>query len=205
MYNNGCSDDEDTALINWLKSKWDVKPKPLSEWTEEDLEDYDVMVCSDALNGGCNIQKGSPAYNKHMDGLGLVEIPDYSYVRAGYKFGYVTWYTGSTEYPSENIEITKTDTITGYPQTISIFKEPERMSFLLDSRLKSVAVDLADPNIANDKSTLFKVDEDGHGRYAYVGWFYEATPSDLNSNGERILQRTINWVQCANANGCSVA
>ena len=66
-----------------------------------------------------------------------------------------------------------------------------------DYRLLEQVIDVADVDGDNGKSTLFKVDTSGNqGRYAYVGWFYKGSLTELTYEGNQILNRTMIWVYC---------
>jgi hypothetical protein len=198
---NSCSDETERELISFLNNNgFFVEGKAQSSWTKEDLNDFDMMMCSDAASG-CGIRSWTAVYDKHMNGMmGFLEIPDYSYVRAGYKFGYTNTLTGYSNKGS-SIKIIKEDAITS-GLSGNIYNNEKIMGGIFNSSLKSFAVNLAKLN-NRDVSVMFKVDaKDNHGRYAYVGWFYRSSTSDLTVDGKEMLLRTIRWVQCGSVEGC---
>lgn len=198
---NSCSEQSEQNLIAFLKDNgYSIKGKSEYAWTSEELNNYDFMICSSA-GSGCNIHSFSAVYDKHINGMkGFLEVPDYQYIRAGYRFGYTSWFTGySTQ--SKNIKIVGTDPITnGYSGTVSVLKTNGNMFGIFRKSLKSSVTNLADIT-DKDASTEFKVEPSGNrGRYAYVGW--SPRTLDLTDHGKEILLRTIRWVQCGNPRGC---
>lgn len=203
---NECNDGIEGGLIPWLEGKgFSVTGKKYNEWTESELDNYDLIVCSDE-SAACKVLSSHPAYNSHLNnGKPFVEIADQKYDQAAYRFGYSgVSYTDRTSSTTNRIYITESDPITsGYTRNVKILDKTEYMSILKDYRLESMVIDLADAGGDNSRSTFFKVDASGnHGRYAYVGFLYDTSQSNLNSDGETILLRTINWTMCGNAEGC---
>ncbi len=201
---DSCNDNTEQDVIGFLRDNgFYVKGKSEGSWTYEDLGDYDFMLCADALSG-CNIHSWSDIYEKHMeDGMGFFELSDYRYLRAADEFGYITWWVGY-EKSDDEIRITSTeDDITeGFSGVVRISNSPSEMVGLYHRNLGS-SINLAD--ITNkDTSTMFRVDASGfRGRYAFLGWFYKRSTSDLTQTGETLLLRALRWVQCGNVNSCN--
>lgn len=200
---NSCSDPSEQELTAWLtENGYYVIGKSLTSWTEEELSDYDFMICSSA-GSGCSIKSWSAPYKKHVYGrMGFIEIPNYQYIRAGYSFKYVSWYS-SYKSNAINIKIIREDPITqGFSELIPVFYSNKDVAGISNSRLKPQSISLAELT-DKDASTLLKVDASGtRGRYAYVGWFYRANSDNLTNEGNILLLRTIRWVQCGKVDGC---
>jgi hypothetical protein len=212
-HDSGCDDGIEEELIEWLVGHgWSVTSKAYGEWGDEELDNYDLMVCSD--EDACDIVPGSIIYNEHkFQNKGLIEIPSSRFIKAAERFGYTTHPKGFDSPIYNDLFVTQWDPITnGFSGSTKIFNKPGRMTVLTDSRLKSRVIDVSDVFRDFQKTTLFKVDElENQGRYVYVGWFYKSwnwlnnlEPSDLNFDGELILQRALNWAQCGKVDGCAV-
>jgi hypothetical protein len=198
---SSCSDDSEQEIISYLEDNgYSVTGKTQYYWTSEELIDYDFMLCTDAA-GGCAIKSWSDVYDKHVNGnIGFLEIPDYSYVRAGYSFGYVSSLVGYSVEDS-SIEFLEDCPITN-GLSEDIYNDETIIGGIFRSRLKDPSENLARTN-DKDLSTLFKITPfDSRGRYAYVGWFYRSSISDLTEDGEELLLRTIKWVQCGSVEEC---
>ncbi len=199
-----CSETSELRLIEWLRGEgYEVVGKTQSKWTLSELDNYDFMACSSAVKG-CSLRSYYAPYIKHKSGrLGLLEVPDYQYVRAGKTFDYASSYSGMKE-SGKNIKKVVSDQITSpFGSIIQIKNADASNAGIISTRLSSGSVNIAElSKIA--ASTMFKVDASGmRGRYAYVGWLYKSNPfSDLTSDGEALLLRTVRWVQCGNADGC---
>jgi hypothetical protein len=209
-HDNNCNYAFESKIITWLENQgWDVIEKKYDTWTEAELNDTDVIVCSDQFDA-CD-----PTYlvtKQHKDyGKGFVEISAERSSRAGYRFDYLTSEYGISRYNNDSILIMEPDPITaGYFAETPIYDKPANPTAILDYYLKSEVIDLADVDGNYARSTWFKVNQNGgQGRYASVNWFYESflsdiSPNDLSPIGEILLRRTINWVQCDNVIGCEV-
>ena len=208
---SGCDDGIESELINWLISNgWEVNAKAYYEWTDENLDCHGLMICSEEV--ACDAKPGSAIYNEHKhQNMGLLEVPITRMIKGAYNFEYTTYDRGFASPIYNDLYLTQWDPITnGYSGSTKIFNKLGRMTTITDSRFKDNVIDLSDVFRDLGKSTLFKVDEwNSQGRYAYVGWFYQSwfpmndlLPSHLNSDGEFILKRAINWVQCGNVDGC---
>ncbi len=199
---SSCDYGIESDMIDWLMAKgWDVDGKPSGEWTEDELEFYDLMVCSDELIA-CKVDNYPDVYNSHKNGIPFVEIGDYFYLSAAYRFDYINRYFGSLT--EGHLYVTEDDPVTdGYSGMVNVLSDENKMFVMDDIYLGPEVIDLAD--VSNDKgdTTLFKVDDtEGHGRYAYSGWFYKSDIEDLTGDGDEILVRLINWVQCEKTLGC---
>jgi hypothetical protein len=210
---DSCDDGIEPGLINWLTlNGWEVDAKPYYEWTDEDLDYHSLMICSE--EEACDAKPDSVIYKEHKyQNMGFLEIPSSRMIKGAYNFEYTTYDRGFESPIFNNLYLTRWDPITnGYNTSTNIFKKLGRMTVITDSRLSDEVIDLSDVFRDFRMSTLFKVNEwDTHGRYAYVGWFYKSwfflndlLPSHLNSDGEFILKRVVNWVQCGNVDGCPV-
>jgi hypothetical protein len=211
---DNCNSGIENDLIDWLTvNGWYVTPKAYDKWTIAELDEQDLIVCSDETYA-CNIKPDSAVYNEHeLRNKGIIEIPSSRMINAAYNFGYTTYPEGFDAPIFDNLYVTRWDPITnGFSGITEIFNKQGRMTVITDSRLKPNVIDLSDVFRNLQKSTLFKMDEYGNqGRYAYVGWFYKSifgfldlAPNDLNSNGDLILKKTLNWVQCGKVDGCGV-
>ena len=205
-----CRDDScdykiEDELISWLEDQgWEVEGKGYDEWTKDDLTFYNLMVCSDELVA-CKVDNNPDVFNAHKNGMPFVEIGDYRYLSAAYRFDYVERYIGLIS--TGQLYVTESDPITdGYSGLEQVLPSDKKMMAMNDYYLESNVVDLADTEDDNGRSNLFKVDESvNNGRYAYVGWFYDSKPYDLTGDGDEILRRTISWSQCGKVYGCGVS
>jgi len=200
-----CNYKIEPDMISWLEDQgWEVEGKGYDEWTQDDLSFYDLMVCSDELVA-CKVDNNPDVFDAHKNGMPFVEIGDYKYISAAYRFDYIERYASLIS-PGQ-LYITEPDPITnGYSGLEQILPSNKKMMVMNDYYLESSVVDIADTGDDNGRSSLFKVDESvDNGRYAYVGWFYNSNPEDLTEDGDEILRRTISWSQCGKVYGCGVS
>jgi hypothetical protein len=196
--NNQCNDGLEPVLINWLNlNNWMVVGKAFNSWDSRELDEYDLILCSDELRA-CKVDSKYASYDEHKNHKKpFVEIPDTREAQAAWKLGYVknpyeTLATGKSLY------ITKTDDpiFLGIDQNPQIFSVDKKITVVPDYNLNSV-IDLADVGNNNKKSTLFKLDETGtQGRFVYLGWFYQSSPFNLTEVGTEIFNRTLLWAKC---------
>jgi hypothetical protein len=196
--NSNCNDGLEPTLINWLDSNnWMVVGKAFNSWDSRELDEYDIILCSDELRA-CKTDTKYASFDAHKNHKKpFVEIADTREAQGAWKLGYVknpyeTLATGKSLY------ITKTDDpiFFGIDQNPQIFSFDKKITVVPDYNLNSV-LDLADVGTNNKKSTLFKLDENGtKGRFAYLGWFYQSSPFDLTQEGIKILNRTLLWAKC---------
>jgi hypothetical protein len=198
-----CSEPSEIALIGYLEDNgFDVDGKSENSW-EDDLIQYDFMVC--ASSGGCSIHTYTDVYKNHMSGLiSFLEIPDYHYLRAAYKFGYVSWWSGYSGGGADVNVVSADDPITeDYYGTTQVFTDDGDIGSVFHYSMKDGTVNLVDV-VGKGASTEFKVDAEGsRGRYAFVGWMYKNDYDDLTPEGNGLLMNTIRWVQCGDVSGCS--
>jgi len=205
-----CLDGIEKQTINWLKGKrWTVDFDKYNDWTLSSLLSHDLIVCSDQEKA-CKPTAAVLAAHKNNN-KPFVEISDSTGARAAASFGYVSTSSGSPSTATTNVFIERADSITnGFFNSLQILLSPQRLTKIV-SPLKPMTKDIASADDSPRGSNLFKVDASGsQGRFAYVGWlfgrttpsFFGWTPFDLNSNGQMLLQRTLNWAQCGNPTGC---
>lgn len=199
---DSCSEASERRFMDYLESKgFDVEGRSESSWGS-DLMYYDFMACTSI--GGCNVHSFSDVYKKHSEGMtGFLEVPDYNYLRAAYKFGYTSWWSGYRG-NDDSANVVGVDDITeGYSGDTVLFTTEGDMGSVFHRSMRPAAKNLIDVNGRGGASTEFKVDADGSsGRYAYVGWIYKSHYDDLTSDGDELLMRTIRWVQCGNVDSC---
>jgi hypothetical protein len=205
---NTCNYGIEDEVISWLRSNgWTVNVAKYNTWTLAGLNANDLIVCSDNLYACVPTKNVSAA---HKNGEPFVEISNVAQAPAALAFGYVSKREGSfNSVAIKDIYLTVADNITaGFFGNVSIFNTAKKIPSLNDMYFKPGAKDLASPGTILSRSTLFTVPKNSaHGSYAYVGWFYGATPSgwnpaDLTADGSLILSRTLNWARCSNPLGC---
>jgi hypothetical protein len=184
--------------MNWLDSNnWMVVGKAFNAWDRRELDEFDFILCSDELRA-CKIDSKYPSYDLHMNHeKPIVEIADTREAQGGWRLGYVK---NPYEYltTGDSLYITNLDDpiFTGIEQNPQIFALNKKITVVPDYNLKSV-INLADVELDNKKSTLFKSEENGtKGRYTYIGWFYQSNTSDLTEEGIKILNKTLVWTMC---------
>jgi hypothetical protein len=196
--NTNCNEGLESSLISWLDyNDWMVVGRAFNSWDSRELDEYDVILCSDEIRA-CKVDSkyaSNDLHNNHKKPF--VEIADTREAQGAWRFGYV-----KNPYEliatGDSLYVTKTDDsiFFGIDQNPQIFSFNKKMTVVPDYNLNSV-IDLADVETNNKKSTLFKLDEEGNrGRYAYIGWFYQSLPSDLTEEGIKILNRTLLWSAC---------
>ncbi|NCN39225.1 MAG: hypothetical protein GW914_02480, partial [Candidatus Aenigmarchaeota archaeon] len=95
-----------------------------------------------------------------------------------------------------NDDITK-----GYSGLVKISNKKSQLFGLFQKNIKS-GLDLADVE-NKDASAMFKVlPAENRGRYAFIGWFYKRSTSDLTEAGKTMLLRNVRWVECGKVDGC---
>ncbi len=198
---DSCNDNIEQDMINLLKSQhWLVNAKAYNKWTNAELDNYNLMVCSDQ-SAACKSDVGSVIYNEFkQQGRPFVEITDYTNSHQAYRFGFAKA-TLSSFYSGNSFLKTTEDVITKPYGTITqIFTSSKKFVVVPDYQLLSPTKDLGDVSPGSGKSTLFKVKETGsQGRYVYIGWFYQGKPSELTSNGLQLFNRTIVWASCGDS------
>ncbi|MBS3054869.1 MAG: hypothetical protein J4452_00045 [Candidatus Aenigmarchaeota archaeon] len=170
---------------------WNVTQKIYDSWTEEELNNYDIILCTDQSKG-CKINFNSPVYNSHINGKPFLEIPDSKSSKAAYDIGYLTK-KGNTK-GKGFLNIPSFDFITqGLNNPFNAVGNIYVATVETDL-FKDGVKDIADSSVG---SSIFKAKEDyGHGRYAYAGLFYDAGISDLTADGQVVLNRTLKWLKC---------
>lgn len=190
-----CSDGIEKSIIFKLGiSGWNITFNASSQFTEKELDNYDIIACTDQ-NRACNIDFNSLAYNQHTEKrTPFLEITDESSVKAGYGFDYVINNKG--KYGKNPFFTLGDDYITqGYSGEVDV-AGTNKIAIIPDGFLSGV-IDLADSG-NSQSSTMFRVDNSaGHGRYAYIGWMYNAPI--LTEDGKMILNRTLKWLKYGNA------
>jgi hypothetical protein len=174
---------------------WDPTNYSYDQWTEAELDKYDIIVCSDQSKS-CKINFNSHVYNEHADkGKPFLEISNYNSAKAANIFGYVTKQAGNK---ARNIlTLNETDYVTqGMDQTFTVVNG-NYVAIIENKYLSSEVKDLVDASyIKKTGPTLFKVDEaQDHGRYAFVGWFNKADVYDITQNGVAVLNNTLLWLK----------
>jgi hypothetical protein len=199
---DSCDRKIESTIIFYLKLKgWDVVGKSYKIWTADELNNYDIIACSDESQA-CKPAFNSIIYNAHFEnGKPFLEISDSPKAIAAYSFNYLKGSSGSL--PRKQLFITKDDTITsGFTGEVSVVRgDKSTLSSIRDSYLTSDVIDLADAGNSSG-SDLFKVNcAVDHGKYAYLG-FFSGGFSGLTVNGELIMNRTLKWLKegCANQN-----
>jgi len=203
---DACDKNSEINLMDWFTSKgFYVEGKSQYSWENNDLMNYDFMVCTDS-GKGCSVKSWSAVYDRHVNQrMGFLEVPDYERLRAANSFKYVSWWVGFKS-DGNNVKQVTEDIITSvFPQEIQVLNSQEWMGNLMTTRIKPFAKNLL--NIPDkDSSVSFKVEpgeESAGGRYAYVGWLYKSDPSSMTQDGNSLLLRTARWVQCGDPEGCS--
>jgi hypothetical protein len=194
-----CSSQTEQEIIKFLSDNgYYVDKKIEYHLTQDELKDYDFIIC--ASSPGCSVHIQSGVYNSYFnDRKGFVEIADYRYARAAVTFKYVSWYVG---YPLKDADIILlnnspiTNGLSGH-----IYNSDKEIMGIFTSSVKVSTI--AKLDYTKDISTMFVSDGEGNaGRYAFVGWIEKNSVSDLTNNGKQMLLRTIRWVQCGNVEGC---
>jgi len=191
-----CNDGIERNMRFLLRYKgWNVDAKKFDMWTEDELKQYDLMFCTDESNA-CNIKFNTPIYNAHINGVPFLEIPDTRSANGAYSFNYIIKKQASSG--KDPLSITTPDYITsGYSGIVDVINGNNFIT-VEGNNLSPETKDLADSGTSG--SALFKAKENyGHGRYAFVGWFYRAGITDLKTDGEIILNRTLKWLKYGDA------
>jgi len=206
-----CLDGIEKQTINWLISKgWTVHFDKYNDWTLSDLLAHDLIVCSDEEKA-CRPTDAVLAAHKNNN-KPFVEISDAISAKAAAGFDYLSNSGGSRAKSTTNVFIERADSITNnFFGSTQILTLPQKLTKITRS-LSTNVKDVASADDSPKGSNLFKVDTSGsQGRFVYVGWLFGRitatrftgwTPLDLNSNGQLLLQRAINWAQCGNPTGC---
>lgn len=196
---DNCKYGNERSVMFLLKLKgWNVTGKGYKSWSEDDLNKYDIIACSDQLKA-CKIDFNSPVYNQHIDkGKPFLEITDKNSAKAANSFGYVNRYGGTYEKVSPFV--VHEDNITqGFSGTVNAIKAGKNSVTGINSKyflpeVKSI-LDIA-KNSPTTITTLFKVNSSQtHGRYAFIGWFSRSSVADLTTDGEKILNNTLKWLK----------
>jgi hypothetical protein len=190
-----CNDGIEKNIIFLLRLKgWNVTYNAYDEWTKEDLLKHDIIACTDQSKA-CKIDFNSLIYNVHVEeGKPFLEISDSKSAKAAYSFNYLT--QNKANYPREtSFNITQPDPIfQGLSGTIT-FINSDKFVTIPDEVLSGEAIDLAD--VGNSQaSVFFKVKENiAHSRFAFLGTFVKGGVTELNPDGEIILNNTLKWLK----------
>ncbi len=199
---DSCDYGIEDEVIDWLKKEgWGVDGKSYNSWTKSELNGYEMMMCSDELKA-CKVDVGTSAYRLHKNNeKPFVEIGDYRYLSAAWRFGYVSNLYGAVG--RDQLYITQIHPITNsFPVIVEAFSGSIGMTIIPDYNLEPMVIDLVDSG-NKGYSTLFIVPQSGNqGRFVYVGWFYASNIDDLTPFGETMLRRAINWAHCERVDGC---
>jgi hypothetical protein len=205
-----CKQGNEMNMIKYLRSNgYSVVGKELGKWNALELNDYDLIVCSDSK--ACGIKLGSAIYSAHIDsGKAFLEIPNNGGTTAAEAFGYVH----SKSYKKLGYAIIPqgADTIfSGFKGYMEVLSGKASIAGPNANDLNS-AVNLANipgsgtsstsssrsTSSTSDTSAMFVSAAAGNkGRYAYVGWVPDV--NNLNENGRKLLLRTIDWLICGDA------
>jgi len=195
-YNDKCNSKSEKYLIPWLRENgYSVVGKDYKSWTEADLDNFDMMICSNSK--ACTFDQTSPFYDEHITkGKGFIEIPDTSSIKAGEVFDYVTsGYASSSSIV--NLTLNNSSPIKGsLPDILQIFNKRQSVTAIKMTYLNN-SIDAAETK--SNYSAVFTAT--GTGRYAFVG--FGKYLNYLNDNGNQLLLRVVSWVACGNPNGCS--
>ena len=199
-----CSDGIESDLIAWLRSNgWTVEAKAYDEWTNTQLDDYALMMCSDEVLA-CKPKENTPMnFQNTHNSKPLVEVADDRYAFGAFYLGYID--SANTILDKENLNIVQSHPLTnGYFGETKIFPEKQKMSDIPENRLPDEIISLGEAGNTG-RSTMFIAEENGTtGRYLYLGWFYKGMPSNLTEIGNTLLKRSIKWAQCSNPETCNV-
>ncbi len=190
-----CKDDScslESDLINFFEQQgYVVVGKKYDSWSEEELENFDVMVCRDEYKA-CKVRYDSNIYKAHRQGVPLVEIPAYSTAYAMYRLGY-----GRTPYTyTSTLSMAKAneDWITQpFGSKVLVFNPGRVVSWIYGSYVSDEAKPVVYVRRSN-QVVLLKVPQSlDHGRYAFVGLLSTANVEQLTQEGKDLLERTIRW------------
>jgi hypothetical protein len=199
-----CKYNNERSMMFLLKLKgWNVTGKGYKNWTEDELNKYDIIACSDQ-SSACKMVFNSPIYNQHMDkGKPFLEITDRNSAKAANSFGYINRYGGKYEDNSELV--VNEDYITeGFDETVNVLdgEEDSKVTGMEEKYFSTEEVKglLELQNSKANLTTLFKVNNSQtHGRYAFFGWFSKSSIGDLTLDGEKILNNTLQWLKNGNS------
>jgi len=186
------------TLFNYLG--WSVTNKTSKEWTAEELDQHDIIVCSEP--SACKADFNSAVYNEHfLKKKPFLEITSSNSAFAALNFDYINKSSGTNK--RDKILITSNDPIlNGYTGLIEVVAGSRSVKGIKDNYLTSKVEDLANVGDPNKKggvaaSAFFKVNEAvDHGRYAFVGFFSDATVGDITYEGETLIRNTLKWLKC---------
>jgi len=197
--NSDCNSQTETEIIQFLfNNGYYVEKKIEYYWTQDELLDYDFIICSSS--SGCSIHLKTGVYNSHTTNRkGFLEISDYRYARAASMFKYVSWYVGTTVKDTEIIFVNDHRITDGLSS--KIYNTDKEMTGIFTSSVKIPTI--AQLDYKKEISTMFVSDGEGNqGRYAFIGWLTRNSVSDLTDDGREMLLRTMRWVQCGSIESC---
>jgi len=206
-----CLDGIEKQTIDWLISKgWTVDFNKFTDWSLASLIAHNLIVCSDQEDA-CNPTSAVSAAHQ-FNNRPFVEIADSNSARAAKSFKYLSASGGTKSKATVNEFFDNPHSIsTGFFGSTQILLSPQRLT-KITSNLSPSAKDIAAPDDSQSGTNMFAVDQSGsQGRFVYVGWLYGRrtssgftgwTPFDLNTNGQLLLTRSLNWAQCGNPTGC---
>jgi len=214
--NDDCNFGIEASAIDFLEtSGWIVTGKAYNKWTAAELQNYNLIVCSEQSKA-CSLT--SALNQAHvLNTKPLVELSSTPSALAGKSLNYLKTKVAGTSKYTTDIFVTTPDSITaGYSGSTTILTSTQKIPVIRDNYLKTGTIDLATTSDRIDYSNLFKVDgTPSHGRYVGILWFNSRTVSDhlrgydldtpypgLTLAGKTILKRAISWAQCGSPLGC---
>jgi len=173
---------------------WDVVGKSYKTWTADELNNgnYDIIACTET--SACNIGFNSILYNAHFDKQkAFLEIPGSNSAKAAYAFDYVSTASGRSVRTSQVMYAT--DVLTAGIQNPGVFANGNSFVGVDGKKVNEGTKPIANSS-DNANSEIFKVKETiDHGRYAYIGLLTKVSISDITTDGETVIKRTLKWLK----------
>jgi len=182
------------VLFRW--KGWDVLGKSYKSWTADELNQYDIIACSES--SVCKFDFNSILYNMHFENRKpFLEIPSSSGAKAAYSFDYVS--TASGKVVKDPQLLYSQDYITNGISSPGIFAYGSSFAGVENGKINDGTKSIASSS-DNLNSLIFKVKETiTHGRYAYIGLFPKTSLTGLTLEGGKIFNNTLKWLKYGDA------
>lgn len=192
-----CSGTADQKVQFMLQfNGWNVTGKGYKTWTESDLSNYDIIVCTDEATA-CDMKFNSPLYNAHfIDSVPVLEMPSTPSDKAAYDFGYTS--SISAALVRNDTMIYNGDSLTGTILSPDIPVAGVQFAGVAGKNINNGTIAVANSS-DNNNVVIFKVNDTvDHGRYVYFGLYTKSLLEDTNPNGMTLLANTLQWLTSGN-------
>ncbi len=184
-YRESCSGNEENQ-IKWLRAQgYSVTAKSLTYWNSgANITGFDLFVCSNAYS--CKILQGTPVYNEHFNGMGILELASSSKAYAGYYLNHFSATSLKSATANTLGYVSDDPILSGFVNT-TVLIDKKRSVYGVETKYLIDAKDLAQSKPGYSSVFISET----NGRYAFAGFAYN--PNYLTDKGKELLARIVDW------------